>query len=186
MALQDILKAIVAEADQQIENERKVHQKKLTTAREQSEQRTAKRKQEIAVQKEKRKDQMRAKSQAHAQMIERNAELKKKQDLLDDLYGQVVKKLSDLPKPDVEEFLKKCIKSIKEKGEIRPSKAHAELLKKIAPSEKFKIGEHISSSGGFIFVSEKEEKDFTFEHLVSSYLRPKTEVEIANELFTSA
>ena len=186
MALQDILKAIIAEADQQIESERKVHQKHLSTLKEQSEQRTAKRKQEIAVQKESRKDQMRAKSEAHAQMIERNAELKKKQELLDDLFGKVVTELGKMSDNEVEEFLNKCVKSIHAHGEILPSKAHADLLKRIAPSEKFKIGEPISASGGFIFISNKEEQDFTFEHLVSSYLKPKMEVEIANEIFKTA
>lgn len=185
MALQDILKAITAEADQKITSERSAHQKRLSTMREQSEQRISKRKQEIAMQKEEKRQQMRAKSEAHAQMIERNAELKKKQELLDTLFTLVTKKLGSCSEDKAEALLKQCIKSIKSKGTIHPSKAHANLLKKIAPSEQFEMGDAVEATGGFVFSSDKEERDFTFEHLVSQYLRPRTEVETASELFNA-
>ena len=185
MALQDILNAITDEADQKITSERSAHQKRLSTMREQSEQRISKRKQEIAIQKEEKRNQMRAKSDAHAQMIERNAGLKKKQELLDNLFTLVTKNLGSCSNEKAEALLKQCIKSIKSKGTIHPSKVHADTLKKIAPSEQFTMGDPVEATGGFVFSSEKEERDFTFEHLVSEYLRPKTEVEIAAELFNA-
>ena len=76
------------------------------------------------------------------------------------------------------------MKGITAKGEIHPSKAHAALLKKICPSEQFRIKEATNAKGGFLFISEKEEQDFTFEHLVEEVLRPKTELETSHTLFT--
>ncbi len=94
-------------------------------------------------------------------------------------------KLRNCSEEKVEALLKQCIKSIKPSGTIHPSKNHVGLLKKIAPSEQFTIGDPVESSGGFVFSSEKEEHDFTFDHLVSEYLRPLTEVETAVELFNA-
>lgn len=183
MALQDILDAITKQADAQIAQERSASQKRISALREESERNTAKKKQEIAQQKEERKEQMLKKAEAHSTMTQRNAELQKKQELLDNLYTLVVKQLASMPAESVEALLKHCLKAIKVKGEIHPSKAHRDILKKIAPSERFSIGEDVSASGGFVFVSDREEHDCTFEHLVAETLRPATEVETAHALF---
>jgi len=185
MALQDILDAISKQSDEHIALERSASQKRVSEMRETSERTIAKRKQEIAAQKEDRKLQMLRKSEAHSSMTQRNAELKKKQELLDSLYELAAKKLSAMPADKVEALLKRCVKSIKAKGEIRPSAKHKDLLQKIAPSEQFTMGETVDASGGFIFVSKKEEHDCTFEHLVAETLRPATEVETAHSLFSA-
>jgi len=184
MALPDILAAISSQADEQIAKERSAHQKRLSLIREESERRIAKRKQEIAAQKEERKEQLHMKAVSHSAMTRRNAELTKKQELLDDLYALVLKNLLSLPEKEVETLLKTCLKTIKGNGEIRPSKAHENILKRIAASEKFSFGKPIESAGGFVFVSEREEHDCRFEHLVSAFLRPQTEVEAARTLFS--
>lgn len=185
MALQDILQAISAQADEQIKRERSAHQNRVSQIREESERRNAKNKQNIAAKKEQRKEQMSIKAHAHSTMMQRNAELKKKQELLDSLYGLVTKELAAMPEKDAEELLKSYLKSITINGEIHPSEAHASILKKIAPSEQFTIGTPIKSVGGFIFTSDHEEHDCSFEHLVASYLRPQTEVKAAKALFSA-
>jgi vacuolar-type H+-ATPase subunit E/Vma4 len=185
MALQDILNAITAQTDLQITEVRTAHQKKLTEMRESSERAHAKKKQEIAQQKEQRKLQLKAKAEAHAQSLKRNALLTRKQALLDKLYGKVVKDLAALPEKDVEALLRTCLKKIGQKGTIAPSKKHEVLLKRIAPSQQFKMEKGTDAAGGFMFSSEKQEYDFTFEHLVSEYLRPETELEVSHTLFTS-
>ncbi|MDD3896267.1 MAG: hypothetical protein PHU04_00260 [Candidatus Peribacteraceae bacterium] len=186
MALSNILAAISAQADEQISQERSLHQKRISLMREESERRIAKRKQEIAGQKEERRKQLHMKAVSHSTMTRRNAELKKKQELLDTLYALVLQKLAALPsqEKEVETLLKKHLQTIKGNGEIRPSKAHETILRHIAPSERFAFGKPIESVGGFLFVSEREEHDCTFEHLVASYLRPQTEVEAAKALFS--
>lgn len=185
MALTDILAAISTQADEQIAKERSAHQKRVSLIREESECRIAKRRQEIALQKEERKEQLHMKAVSHSAMTRRNTELKKKQELLDSLYVLILKKLAALPEKEAATLLKYHLQTIRGSGEIRPSKAHENTLTRIAPSERFSFGKPIASVGGFLFVSEKEEHDCTFEHLVASYLRPQTEVEAAKSLFSS-
>jgi len=152
--------------------------------REASERSLAKKKQEIAVQKEQKKTHLKAKAQAHAESAKRNTVLLKKQELLDRLYAKVTAELSALPENKVEELLRTCLKQISQKGIIYPSKKHAAALKKLAPSEQFTMGKESDASGGFLFVSDKQEYDFTFEHLVEEILRPETDLAISHEIFT--
>jgi len=184
MALNDILAAIVAQADQQIEDARQRHKKHLSELREKNERAIAKKKQEIAVQKEQKKQQLQAKAETHVSMLKRNALLLKKQQLLNETYAMVVEKLSSLSSAEAESLLRACVKQIKAKGVLHPAKGQEDVLKKIAPSEQFTIGDSIKAKGGFLFVSEKEEQNFTYEHLVSHLLRPHTEVDTAHELFS--
>lgn len=184
MALQDILAAITAKADKKIEQARADLQKENSQLRQESEKRIAKRKQEIEVSKQQKLDQMKAKAETHASAVKRNAVLSKKKELLDRLYGKVAEDLAELSDKEIEPLLRKCVKGIKAKGEIYPSKKHAALLKKICPSEQFRIKDPKHFKGGFLFVSEREEQDFTFEHLVEEVLRPKTELETSHTLFS--
>jgi len=39
------------------------------------------------------------------------------------------------------------------------------------------------AKGGFVFISDTEEQDFTFENLIQNILRPRTELSIAHTLF---
>ncbi|MDP7477030.1 MAG: hypothetical protein QF442_01120 [Candidatus Peribacteraceae bacterium] len=183
MALQDILAAITAEADQQIESARAEHQKTITGMREESERSMSTRKQELAVQKQKKMDQITAKAHAHANAHKRNETLSKKKELLDRLYVGVAKQLGALPEKEVESLLRKCLKCIKSKGEIHPATHHAALLKKICPSEQFRMKDGTKAKGGFLFVSAREEQDFTFEHITEQVLRPKSELETSHLLF---
>lgn len=183
MALQDILAAITADADHKIETARAEQQKALTAAREESERAIAKRKQEIAVQRQQKIDQMTAKAQTHAASHKRNALLAKKKELLDRAYAKAAEELCGISDADAEKLFRACLKMIKGKGEIHPSAKHEKLLKKICPSEQFRMKDSTDAKGGFLFVSDKEEQDFTFENLVENILRPRTELQIANTLF---
>jgi vacuolar-type H+-ATPase subunit E/Vma4 len=185
MALQDILNAITSQADESIRAERAAHQKRISQMREAAERAVAKKKQELALQKDKKKKQMRMKTQAHADTIKRSAILNSKRALLDKIYEKVLDNAGKLADEKIEPILRKALKEIHEKGKIFPSKRHEDLLKKLAPSQQFSIEKPISSKGGFLFVSEKQEQDFTFEHLVSDWLRPKTELETSTYIFSA-
>lgn len=183
MALQDILAAITGNADKRIADARSEHQRTLTQLREESERALAKKKQELAVTKQERMKQLEAKAHTHALAQKRNMVLGKKKELLDRVYEEAVSKLSKLDEKEIEELLRACIKSIKGKGEIRPSAAHEKLLKKICPSEQFKMGSTTNAKGGFLFVSDTEEQDFTFENIVGNVLRPQSELTISSMIF---
>lgn len=183
MALQDILEAITAQADQQIATSRSEHQKRVSHMREAAERNHAKKKQDVATHKEKKKTQMKMKAEVHGETMRRNTVLQKKRELLDRLYSKVTDQLAALPDDKVEPLLRACLKNISAKGTIHPSEAHAALLKKIAPSEQFTIEKNVKAKGGFIFSSAKTEQDFTFEHLVQEWLRPQTELDVSHNLF---
>lgn len=183
MALQDILTAIVQLSDERISKARSAHQRDVSEMREENERKIAKKKQEIAVSKEEKKKQMLTKAQTHASMIKRNAELAAKQRLLDELYDGVVDKLCSLPKDKTEALLKSCLSDLDDQGVIRPAKSHEDLLKALISGTDLTMGDPVDAKGGFVFMSEKEDRDFTFEHLVHTYLRPKTEVDSAHTLF---
>lgn len=184
MALQDILAAITALADQRIADARQAHKQSLTQLREDSERSLATKKQELASQKQKKMNQLAAKANTHAHAVQRNAILQKKKELLDRTYAEVMKELTSLDAKDLETLLRACLKRIKHKGEIHPSKKHADLLKKICPSEQFTMKDATNAKGGFLFISDKEDQDFTFEYLVEHELRPKTELTTSQLLFS--
>ncbi|MDP7247513.1 MAG: hypothetical protein QF741_02715 [Candidatus Peribacteraceae bacterium] len=185
MALQDILTAITQQADQKITDARSVHQKSLTKIREDGERTVAERKQEIARQKEVKKAQIKAKAENAADMHVKNSLLSKKRDLLDKTYDEVVDDLVKLPDDKLEPLMLACLKSITTEGTIQPADKHTALMKKLADSDKFKMGSTVKAKGGFRFISENREQDCTLEHLVAEVLRPATELEIANSLFTA-
>ena len=183
MALQDILAAITADADRKIEKARAAHQQSLTAMREESERTIAKRKQEIAVQKQQKLNQLTAKAQTHAASFQRNAILTKKKEILDETYTSAIEEFCKINDTDAEALLRACLKQIKGKGEIHPSATHEKLLKKICPSEQFTMKPATDAKGGFLFISDETEQDFTFESLVQDIVRPRTELHIANTLF---
>ncbi len=184
MALKDILAAITAQADKRIADARKEHQKALTHMREESERSLASKKQEVATSKKQKMEQLKSKAENLSLSHKRNAVLAKKKELLDRTYQAAIDELASLDDKELESLLRACLKNIKAKGSIHPSKKHEKLLKKICPSEQFKMKEATDAKGGFLFVSEKEEQDFTFEHLIEHVLRPETELDTSTLLFT--
>ena len=185
MALQDIINAIIAAADADIEQARRAHQQEMTNLREEAERSLATKKQEIASSRERKKEQLRSKAENHAAIQKRNAVLTKKRELLDRVFDAVVDKLVATDAAALETLLRSCLKTIAAKGTIHPASAHEALLQRLADSGQFTIGSTIDAKGGFLFVSDKEEADFTFEHLVQENLRSSKELDVSKQLFTS-
>jgi vacuolar-type H+-ATPase subunit E/Vma4 len=182
MALQDILQAITHEADERIKSAQSEHKKKLKTMRETHELSVLDAQQRINEQKKRKMIQLKERAESHAHMVARHSLLQKKQELLQDVYAQVVDALTNLPKDKMEAFLKRCLDIIEGKGTIHPAKNSEAILKKLAGDGQ-KMGEAIDAKGGFRFVGEKQECDFTFEFLVKEVLRHQSETEIAPTLF---
>lgn len=183
MALQDILAAITAQADKRITDTRTLHLRSLTQLREESERSLAKKKQELAVTKQQRMQQLEAKAHTHALAQKRNSILTKKKELLDQVYSEAVDELAKLSDKEIEPLLRACIKSITEKGTIYPSAKHADILKKICPSEQFSMEKPTEAKGGFLFISKKQEQDFTLEHIIEESVRPSTELDVSQMIF---
>lgn len=183
MALQDILDCLSAHADARITEYRKAHQCRISDMREATERKMSGLKQTIHAQKEKRFKELIRKSEAHASGIKKNIILRKKQDLLSALFSETLRYLESLPPEHVLPFLKSCLAHLQnEKGVVRPAPPHAALLKSILPSS-CAFGDPIDAHGGFLFVSPLCEKNFTFDHILLSTLRPTLEVDMALSLF---
>ncbi len=184
MAIHDILAAITQETDRRIAAAKESHRTQMSTLREESDRRLLAKKQELASQCNKKEQQMRSKTRTHLALQRRNAVLQKKQTLLEQLYGSIAEAFAKEKPAVLEKFFENCLNHIKGNGEIRPAKEHAELIGKIADKKRFTIGKAVDALGGFIFVSDTQERDYTFEHLAREQLRPHTEVAVAASLFS--
>lgn len=184
MALQHILDAIVHDADSRIQHISTASKQRLKDAKEASEKRLRESRQKVADNLDLKKRQLKEKTLSYALMKKRKVMLEHKQQHMNDLYEQVLGQLEGLSKEQAEQFLEACLKVLPSTGTIRPSKAHEAMLKKLLPKG-CDMGDSLDARGGFVFSNDTQEFNFTFEHLVQHVLRPKTEVEIAHELFPS-
>ncbi len=181
MALSHILAAITAEADAEIAAAERAHAiavGELTAAHERA---TSTIRSTVKQQKTDRLHQLKKRAEDHSDMMKRHAVLQRKQELLDEFYAAATKELSALPTAEAERLLSGWIAKLPKGGTIIPSKAHEQLLKKLAGDRA--VLPAINSVGGFRFVSEKEDRDYTYEFLVKNILRPETEIEVAGQLF---
>lgn len=183
MSLQNLLAAIVAHADHEIDAARRDSSERLQRLRAEQETALARRRDVLARQKEERKAHMRAKATTQSAIHYRNAVLVKKRALMDDVFADVLKALAALPEEKVEAFLRRCLKSIPVKGTIRPAQKHATLLKRLADSGAFTMGKPVDAAGGFMLVNDAQERNYTFEYFVQHVLRAQKELEIAATLF---
>jgi vacuolar-type H+-ATPase subunit E/Vma4 len=182
MALQDILDAITADADRQIAGALDAHKLRMKAMREENEREIEAKRTHIGAQKEQKKRLLREKTASYARMTRAAAVTAKKQECMGDLYVEVLKQLTSLPKEKTESFLKKCLERLKGEGTVHPAKSASDFLSKHLPKGCV-MGSPVEAQGGFVFVSQKVEQDFTYEFVVEKMLRAQTEVEVAKKLF---
>lgn len=181
MALQDILDAIVAEANRRIDEARSAHNRQQSDRKEQHRQAVSDLRQSLDQSKDEKMTQLKAKAESHAQNLVQNGTLREKQSILDDLYAETLSYLSSQSDNDLEPLVRGCLERITGEGTIRPAKKHVSLVEKLAKGKT--IGEPLDCMGGFVFESSKSDEDYTFETLVHQYLRPQTELHVSSQLF---
>lgn len=184
MALPDILTAIIKESDAQIAALEQQHASATSEAKAKAAIALSASKADTEVKKKRDMDQLRKKAEQEAQTMIRNAVLERKRALLDRTFDAVLAALSQEADATVEPLLKACLAQVKS-GEIRPAKPHAALIAKLAQGLPVTVGSAIDARGGFLCVSKTREQDFRFETLVSEFLRPRTELAVAQDLFSS-
>lgn len=182
MSYQDIITAITDQADREIRQRRTLHDERIRALRARHEAALAALRERMKRQVEMRKVQLRTVASTHISMERRNRLTAAKLQILDEVFSAAAKKIASLPADDSEKILRACLSRIKESGVIRPSRAHAELLKKLVSPDQFRIEEPIDALGGFRFSGKKSEADFTVEALVRGSLRAHKEVDIAHLL----
>ena len=181
MAFDDIIAAITAQTDAQITQARTNHAANIKQLK--ADTTTAKKELEESVQQKKATKQaaLLHKATSHSEVLTKNTELQTKQELLDELFEQVLTHLAQLPAADTKKVLEHYLKQVPKKGVIRPSKTHQALLKKLVT--KHELGPTIDAAGGFIFESDTVEQDCTYEHIVQAEIRVQAEVDASYALF---
>lgn len=186
MALQDILIAIDDDMNGKLEELRKQHQQQMIMLKRESEARTDEYELSVQKQKEEKMKQMRAKARSASQQRRRNMVTRKKRELIDEAYDMVLAQLAKAPQDTAAHFLKRAIERIgDEPGIIHPAKTHAAECERLTADKAYlSVGSPVAATGGFRFVSEKTEMDFTYESLVRNALRPQTELDAASAMFS--
>jgi len=186
MSLQDIHEAIKAQADEEIATLQREYQHMLRRHSEENEREIAEKKRAIRERFKKDMTQERIYRSMQLSIQKRNILLQKKQEILSSVYNQVIDRLCTLTTDTLKQFLFHCIQQCPENGIVRPVADHARILQTLLVGKSgVTVGEPITARGGFLFITGDQERDFTFEHLVFAYLRPATEVEIGERLFSS-
>ena len=184
MALSHILAAITAEADTQIAALASQHGTRMAEASAAHERALSELCATIQRHKNERMQQLRKRARDHMDMMRRHAILARKQEILDGFYASLVDAFASLPAEETERLLRSWIERLPAGGTILPSKAHEELLRTMVNGRT--MGAPISAKGGFRFESDREDRDYTYESLVTNVVRPDTEIDVARQLFKDA
>lgn len=183
MALSHILHAITAEADAEIRTLQKKHDDTVHALDSDHATALTNIRQGIAQKKSERLRSLRTRAEGHVNMKKRHAILRRKQEILDALYADVSKSLTTLPPATIEKMITLWVQNLPCAGVIRPSVLHEAFLKKVCGSKHTVSAPVAHISGGFLFESEKIDRDYSFEFLVRELLRPATEINSAHQLF---
>jgi vacuolar-type H+-ATPase subunit E/Vma4 len=184
MSLKHLLEAITAETDRKVQEIRNTLKNDLEKMRQESSQQLSKKKHDIVDAHEKELQTKKRTLEAKKLSLTKSAVLSKKKEIQDRFYEKLLTRMSALPESDIEEIMKQCLTDLPKEGTIHPASPHVSLITRLVSTTSLTIGESIASKGGFLFTAERQEKDCTFEHLVSDVIRPKTELLVSQKLFT--
>lgn len=187
MALDDIKKAILAEAQKIADQRIEEVQKKIETIEAGWDKKTKERK-EKAVESADRKIKQKIEQIKFEIQTESQAEiLGQKKEIIDQVYSSVLGKLSSLSDDQYIELMEKLIQDLPNtSGCLLTIESKRSLLKKaLANSDKkHQLGkEAINGQGGFIFQTDEIEIDFSFEAILRS-IKEKTLLNTASIIFS--
>lgn len=186
MALDDILQKIKKETEKKIEEIKEKNQQEIKKIEERYQKEIQKRKEQILdlAQKEGKK---RIESRRIQLVLEtKNLLLKKKGEILDEIYKEILEKLSKLNDQDYFKLIFNLIKNCSREGEIISAKDREKITQKaiLESGRKYILAKKsLPIKGGFIFSTPHLEIDYSFENLIK-IIREKTEIEVAKILFS--
>ncbi|MBU0707544.1 hypothetical protein KKG41_04195 [Patescibacteria group bacterium] len=185
MALQDIVKTLEAEAEEELKQMQKKADEEISRLKDYYSKKTKETQEKLLNQAG-----IKAKKEAEMQLFTTKSELQRKvlarkREIIDEVYSEVLKKLKALSDNEYRTIVKDLLADLPAGGNILPAKGKEaitkELVKKASSDQKV-AHESINSVGGFVWQSAKVNIDNTFEQLVRD-IREKTEITVANELF---
>lgn len=183
MAFHDILRALDAEADGRIAAARNATRATIAEARTRSESATADAIASIERSCERERADLVRQATSRSHMLQRQAILKAKHEAMESAYARALEKLARLDDHATTSLLRSLLNVCPEGGVLRPTEAHAAILKKLADGRE--IGAPVKGIGGFVHESASSQRDCRYEILVRDILRPATELRVAETLFPS-
>lgn len=185
MALEDIIKKIKKETEEKIKEIKERSKKEIEKIEEEYKKEIEKKKKEILDLAKENEEKRIESCRIQLSMETKNLLLKKKNEILDEVYNKVLEKLSSLNENDYLKLILNLLKDCPENGEIIPAKGKEKIIQKAILESRKKIRlshQSLPIKGGFIFTSEDLEIDNSFENLIK-IIREKTEIEVAKILF---
>ena len=186
MSLDDIKKAILAEAEKEAEKIRVENENKIAAVKKEWQEKIDERKQEIIASAQRKANQKVQQTQFKLQAQAQTEILNQKQRLIDKVYKSALKKLTELSDDEYVELMTKLIDQLpKTDGKLISVKDKEGLLKKALKKSDKKYdlaSEVIGGHGGFIFKSKEIEIDSTFASLVNN-AEDQTILPVSNLLF---
>ncbi len=185
MGLNEIIKKIKEEADKKIKEIKEKAEQEINKIEKKYQEEIEKKKNQILTLAKEEVDKKIKQTQIEASSETKNLILSKKQEILDEIYQEVLNELLRLNDEDYLKLLLILIKKCPEKGEIIPAKNREKITEKAILESKKDLNLSYKSlpiKGGFIFSSSDLEIDNSFENLIK-IIREKTEIEVAKILF---
>lgn len=185
MGLDDILKKIKKETEEKIKKIKEETDLEIKKIEEKYQEEIEKKKNQILILVKEEADKKIKHHQIKVSLETKNLILFKKQEILEEIYQEVLNELSKLNDKDYLKLLLILIKKCPEKGEIIPAKNREKITQKAILESKKELNFSYKSlpiKGGFIFSSENLEIDATFENLIK-IIHEKIEIEVNRILF---
>jgi vacuolar-type H+-ATPase subunit E/Vma4 len=162
MALSDIIQAIKTQADREIAVIQEASLREKNAIQKKNDEDIATAEKEAKKQTAEKKEQLMKKAETMVKMERKKMMLQEKRLALDTVYKNVLQELQQLPSEKKKELVERLMKHVHgRKGEVKEIK-----------------------EGGFLFVSDNAEENYSFPHLIQHTLRPRTEIAVSTKLFT--
>lgn len=188
MALDDIKKAILVEAEKEAKKIEKDGESKINAVRDEWAQKIEVKKQEIIATAQRKTNQKIQQSQFKIQAQSQTEILNQKQKMIDKVYELALQKLAEIDDNKYVDLMEKLITQLPDgEGELTSVKDKESLLKKTLgkSGKKYDLAkEEINGKGGFIFRSKEVEIDNTFVTLVNN-AKEQTILKISDLLFNT-
>ena len=186
MALSDIVAKILAQAKleaEQVERDLKAEAAAIFT---ENEKKIAAMKEQLATKTADKVKQMKMKTKVLIDSEKQNAILNKKRDILQDLFRRSREEFCAMSPSEMQEILTAAFAKIPESsGTVLPAAGATAVVKSAMKNagQNFSLGDEGDFEGGFIFMGEKVEIDFSFAAVFEKEVRPKLELEISQMIF---
>jgi len=188
MSLEGIKKKILAEAEKEKEVILRAAKSEALKLEKEAEEKSVKLKEKSGKEIEKLEKDVREQARIEAELQARNDILKKKQELIDQVFNQTLQALGEQPEEGRKKLLRKFLREAQaelgSKMNILATKRDRGAMKDLVKKyQKVKLSKKlVRSRGGFIAASQEIEQDYTWDNVVSEK-REELESEVAKILF---